>query len=80
MATGTATVVGRYGAASEVLGDAAHLVDPLEIDDLSEGLLRVATDGSIRRDLELKGRAQAARYTWTATARATAEAYKVAMA
>lgn len=80
MATGTATVVGRYGAASEVLGDAACLVDPLEVDDLAEGLLRVATDGSVRRDLELKGRAQAARYTWTATARATVEAYKVAIA
>ncbi len=80
MATGTATVVGRYGTASEVLGDAAHLVDPLEVDDLAEGLLRVATDGSVRRDLELKGRAQAARYTWTATARATVEAYKAAIA
>lgn len=80
MAAGTASVVGRYGAAPEVLGDAAFLVDPLEVDDLARGLLAVATDGSVRRRLELAGRSQAARYTWTATARATMGAYEAAMA
>ncbi len=76
MATGTATIAGRYSAAHEVLGDDALLVDPLDVDALAEALMTVASDGARRRQLELSARSRAARYTWTATARATLAAYE----
>ncbi|HEU4480964.1 MAG TPA: glycosyltransferase family 1 protein, partial [Actinomycetota bacterium] len=44
MAAGTPAVVGRYGTAQEVLGDAALLVTPTDVDALAEGLFQTATD------------------------------------
>lgn len=79
MAAGTAALVGDYPAASEVVGDAALRVDPYDVDDIGEGLVSLATDGALRRRLELAGRARAARFTWSATARATTEAYEAAI-
>jgi len=75
MATGTAVIAGRYSAADEVLGDAALLVDPTDVVALREALVEVASNDSVRRDLGFRGRARALRFTWEATARATAEAY-----
>jgi glycosyltransferase involved in cell wall biosynthesis len=77
MAAKTAVLAGRYSAAEEVLGDAAHLVDPLDIDDLAAGLVRLADPGESRA-LALAGRAQAAGFTWHRAARRTLEAYRKA--
>ena len=76
MAAGTPALVGAFPAASEVLGDAALLVDPLDGTALAEGLVALATDGSLRRRLTLSGRARATTYTWEATAKATEAAYR----
>lgn len=79
MATGTACLAGRYSAAEEVLGDAALLVEPTDVGALTEGLKTMA-DPAARRRLELVGKARASTYTWRATAVATMEAYRRALA
>jgi glycosyltransferase involved in cell wall biosynthesis len=76
MAAGTACVVGAYPAAAEVVGDAAVVVDPQDVDAIADGLLAVATEGQLRARLAVAGRARAARYTWERTARATSDAYR----
>ncbi|MFN2388395.1 MAG: glycosyltransferase family 4 protein [Actinomycetota bacterium] len=78
MAAGTPALVGDYGAAREVLGDAAALVDPLDVDALAHGLITLAGDEALRRSLATAGKARAARYTWDRTARATMEVYRAA--
>ncbi len=76
MAAGTPAIVGRYPAAEEVLGDAAWLVDPADAGGFAEALRTLATDEGRRRSQALAGKAQAARYTWGATAAATISAYR----
>jgi glycosyltransferase involved in cell wall biosynthesis len=76
MAAGTASVVGRYSAAEEVLGDSARLVDPTDEDDIAAGLVALLEDEALRKRYVRSGRARAARYTWEATALATLRAYR----
>lgn len=76
MAAGTPALVGRYSAATEVLGDAALLVDPLNVEEMTQALVGLARDTSLRARLQTLGRLQASSYTWERTARATADAYR----
>ena len=80
MASGTACIAGRYSAAPEVLGDAALLVDPDDVDGLTEALIGLATREGVRRSMALRGRSQAALYTWERTAATTLEVYERAAA
>lgn len=66
MAAGTAVLCGRYPAAEEVLGNAAVLVDPTDVDAMAEAVVALAGDEARRKTLVRRGRVQAARYTWPA--------------
>lgn len=79
MAAGTAALVGAYSAAPEVVGEAAIVVDPHDVDSIGEGLRRLLDDDGLRAELGRAGRARAARFTWTETARSTIAAYQVAL-
>jgi glycosyltransferase involved in cell wall biosynthesis len=76
MAAGTASLVGRYPAAEEIVGDAALLVDPGDTGSIAEGIVRLATDATLRKRLALTGRTHAARFTWERTAAATIGVYR----
>jgi len=76
MAAGTAVVAGAYRAATEVLGDAAMLVDPQSAEALAEALRGLAEDADARRRLAMRGRARALTYTWEQTGRKTLAAYR----
>ncbi|CAN5578572.1 glycosyltransferase family 1 protein [soil metagenome] len=76
MATGTPALVGAYPAATEVLDDAAMLVDPLRTDALAEGLRLLARDADARKRLAMRGRARALTFTWERTGRETVAAYR----
>lgn len=78
MATKTPVLAGRYPAAEEVLGEAAVLVDPLDVDALAEGLLRLS-DPAEAGALGFAGRARAAGFDWLTTARRSLEAYQKAI-
>lgn len=75
MAAGTPALVGRYPAAAEVVGDAAVLVDPGDVEEMAAALARLASDDALRRRYSLVGRARAALFTWDRTAGATLDAY-----
>jgi alpha-1,3-rhamnosyl/mannosyltransferase len=76
MACGTAVVAGDATSLPEVAGDAALLVDPLDVTAWSTALERVLGEPQLAADLRARGRARAARFTWQATARATLDAYR----
>ncbi|MBA3350227.1 MAG: glycosyltransferase family 4 protein, partial [Actinobacteria bacterium] len=76
MAAGTPTLVGRYGCAEEVLGDAAELVEPTDVDALRDALVALIGDAGRRRRLARAGRGKALTYTWERTAAATMDAYR----
>jgi len=52
------------------LGAAARVVDPDRVEDIAAGLVEVATDETLRRQLVARGTARADELTWKASARA----------
>ena len=50
-------------------GGAAFQVDPMDSDEIAQGLLHVATDDALRDELVNKGRARAAELSWKSCAR-----------
>lgn len=76
MAAGTPALVGRYAAAPEVLGEAALLADPEDVEALADGLRQLVGDEARRRQLAVMGRARAASFTWEQTARSTKAIYE----
>lgn len=78
LACGAPVVCSHASSLPEVIGDAAVLVDAKDEAALAAALGRVLSDSELRRDLRARGPAQAARFTWTETAGATARVYREA--
>jgi glycosyltransferase involved in cell wall biosynthesis len=55
----------------EVAADCALFFNPLEEDDLAQGLTRIVADEALRANLTRKGRERARTSTWERTARET---------
>jgi len=80
MAAGTPVLTSNVSSLPEVAGDAALLVDPDDVDAISEGMARLAQDQALRDRLRDAGRARAAVFTWERTAVLTAEVLRRAAA
>lgn len=76
MACGTPVLTSNTTSLPEVAGDAAVLVDPLDIDALADGLRRLVFDEVLRSDLRRKGLERAQGYSWECTARETLDTYR----
>jgi glycosyltransferase involved in cell wall biosynthesis len=68
MACGTPVVTANTSALPEVAGDAALLVDPASVEQIAEAMERIVGDSALRKLLRSRGLAQAARFSWAATA------------
>src|SRR5690606_3144910 len=55
MAVGTPVVASNVTAMPGVVGDAAVLVDPYDVDSIAEGIRRVVEDAELRRTLAERG-------------------------
>lgn len=73
MAQGTPVVTSAGRSTAEVAGDAAVLVDPLDVAAIAAGLRQAAARADA---LAVAGRRRAATLTWAATAEATAAVYR----
>jgi glycosyltransferase involved in cell wall biosynthesis len=80
MAHGLPVITSRTSAMPEVAGDAALLVDPLNVDDLAYALSRLAVDQALREDLISRGRTRALRFTWDSAVAQTWAVYEKVMA
>jgi glycosyltransferase involved in cell wall biosynthesis len=76
MANGIPVLTSDRSSLPEVAGDAALLVDPMDRAAIGAGLVRLAGDPALRRDLVEAGRRRAAGFTWRATAAATWATYR----
>ena len=72
-------VAARAGALPEVAGDAALLVDPLDVDALAGALQEALDDEATRAVLVDHGRARLATFSWEAAAEGIAAIYRRAM-
>lgn len=76
MACSCPVICSNVSSLPEVAGDAAILVDPLDVDGLARMMERVLTDTHLRQDLRERGLTQAAQFSWDRTARETIAVYK----
>lgn len=81
MACGCPVVCADTSSLPEVVGDAAILCDPHNIDEMAEAVYRVLTDRELRDTLVKKGFDRAEQFSWekaaAETIRAYGEAYRV---
>jgi glycosyltransferase involved in cell wall biosynthesis len=74
MAAGAAVLTSNRSALPEVAGDAALLIDPENLDSLTDGLQRVTDDASLRAQLTKRGFERARLFSWE---KAVAETWNV---
>jgi glycosyltransferase involved in cell wall biosynthesis len=75
MASGAPVVTSRTGAAPEIAGGAAILVDPFDVESIETGLEQAILPEEARRLVEL-GKDRARMFEWSAAANATIEVYR----
>ncbi|MBW4487087.1 MAG: glycosyltransferase family 4 protein [Trichocoleus desertorum ATA4-8-CV12] len=73
MACGTPVITSNLASLPEVAGDAALLVNPYQVEELTEAMQAIATDANLRSQLRQRGLARATQFSWTKTGQATAE-------
>lgn len=64
MAAGCPVLTSDRSSMAEVASDAAVLVNPYEIDDISSAMHRMATNKRLRSDLSKRGLSRAKNYSW----------------
>ena len=69
MVCGVPVLTSHVSSLPEVAGDAAVLVDPLDIDSIAAGLRQVVHQPDLRRALVERGYCQAERFSWQNAAR-----------
>jgi glycosyltransferase involved in cell wall biosynthesis len=79
MACGTPVVTSNVSSLPEVVGEAAMLVNPENVFDIARGIRDVLLNEELRSRLIRRGREQAARFSWSWTARQVLEIYKEAV-
>ncbi len=76
MACGAPIVCSSTSSLPEVAGEAAVLVNPLDVESIADGLLRVLQDDDLRRHLIAAGYRQVQRFSWDSTARQLLELFE----
>ena len=80
MQFGAPSIVSSSSSLPEVAGDAAMLIEPLDVDGWAAALIKLAADPALRRRLAHQAVAQAARFDRHASARALLALYGEAIA
>ncbi len=76
LACGIPTLTSNVSSLPEVAGNAALLVDPTNVEEISSSLERLLSDQSLREELKRESLLQAAKFSWADTAAATLRAYQ----
>jgi glycosyltransferase involved in cell wall biosynthesis len=76
MAAGVPVAVARSASLPEVCGDAALYFEPLEVQDMADKLVLIASDAALRQQLKEKGLERSRLFTWELCSKQTAEALR----
>jgi alpha-1,3-rhamnosyl/mannosyltransferase len=78
MACGTPVACANTSSLPEVVGDAALLFDPLDVEGMAATIAQTLSDASLRAALRARGLARARLFSWERTAKETLMAYREA--
>jgi glycosyltransferase involved in cell wall biosynthesis len=76
MACGCPVLASNVSSIPEVVGDAACLVDPYNIEAISAGIKNVLKDGDLRKSMIEKGFKQSKKFSWEKCAKETIAVYE----
>jgi glycosyltransferase involved in cell wall biosynthesis len=79
MACGTPVIASNLTSIPEVAGDAAILIDPMDIDGITAALVKLSTDLDLRQRLIDRGYQQAQAFSWRRTAQENLKIYHAAI-
>jgi glycosyltransferase involved in cell wall biosynthesis len=74
MACGVPVLTSNVTSLPEVAGGAALLVDPYDVEAITQGIRRIAQDADLRQELHTMGLERAKQFTWQRTADLTWQA------
>ncbi len=80
MACGTPVITSNTSSLPEVAGEAALLVDPYNLQDITAAMRQVLEEPGLAEDLRQRGLQRAAGFTWEETARRTIAVYEQVLA
>lgn len=76
LACGTAVACSETSSLPEVVGDAALLFDPTDVEQIAGAVARLLSDGALRRQLRERGKRRARAFSWARTAEETVRVYR----
>lgn len=79
MQSGVPVIASNSSSLPEVVGDAALLCDPENIDEISKAMSKIASDGELRSEMIAKGLKQSEKFSWDQSARRLWESIEKAM-
>ncbi len=75
MASGTPVITSDGSSIPEVVGEAAFMIDPRSVEQLTNAMVRLLTDKELRQKLIARGKVQVERFNWYRVARNTLAVY-----
>lgn len=75
-AAGVPAIVSNISSLVEVAGDAAYLVNPLDVDGISNAMMDFSKNEDMRKEFIDKGEARAKNFSWKEVAQKTLSVYK----
>ncbi|MBM3205751.1 glycosyltransferase family 4 protein [Candidatus Shapirobacteria bacterium] len=79
MKCGCPVLTSNISSMPEVAGQAAILVDPLDVEEIARGLSELVNNQDLRKSLAKKGLAQVKKFSWEKTAQETLKVYEQAV-
>jgi hypothetical protein len=79
MACGAPVITSNNSSMKEISSQAALLVDPRSVREITEALARIAEDATLRKELKKRGLARATEFSWQKTAQLTLDVYRDAL-
>jgi glycosyltransferase involved in cell wall biosynthesis len=76
MASGTPVIASSAASIPEVVGDAAVMLDPIDVRGWTDVIIRVVNDETLRHRLRAAGLKRASQFTWRRTAELTLDVYR----
>lgn len=73
MACGTPVITSNLSSLPEVAGDAAILIDPYRVEEITDAMEAIANDSGLRSHLSQLGLQRASLFSWEKTGKATVE-------
>jgi glycosyltransferase involved in cell wall biosynthesis len=78
MACGTPVLTSNSSSLPEVVGDAAAIVSPLDVDGMASAMREILTDDGLAREMAKMGIRRSQQFSWDETARKTIRVYEEA--